>query len=79
MLVRERLERWRAFNRWEREYGELPASADALIRWYSEAWDLSRRHSPGWQDAGVDMAKIIHLRRIREAFARLGSDLLAPR
>lgn len=78
MLVRERLEQWRAFNRWEREYGDPPAAAEALIRWYSEAWDLSQRHSPGWRDEGVDMAKMIYLRRVREAFARLGNGVLAP-
>jgi hypothetical protein len=78
LLLRERLEQWRAFNRWERESPDRPVAVDALVSWYSQAWDLSRRLSPAWQDAGVDMAKAARLRRIRETFALLGSDSFAP-
>jgi hypothetical protein len=78
LLLRERLEQWRAYNRWEQESPDSPVAVDVLVNWYSQAWDLSRRHSPAWQDAEVDMAKVAHLRRIRQNFALLGSDILAP-
>lgn len=78
LQLRERLNQWRVFNQWEREHGDLPAGVDDLVRWYSDAWEFSRRYSPGWQDEGIDMGKVARIRRIREVFARLGSGDLAP-
>lgn len=75
--LRKRLEQWRAFNQWEREHGDPPAGVDDLVRWYSDAWELSCRYSPGWRDEGIDVGKA-RLRRMREVFARLGSGALAP-
>lgn len=70
--LRERLGQWRVFNEWERRFGDPPLSVGGLVRWYCEAWELSRRYSPGWQDAGIDMEKIERIRRMREAFSCLG-------
>ncbi|MDI6895638.1 MAG: hypothetical protein QME70_13795 [Bacillota bacterium] len=70
--LRERLEQWRAFNRWEQERGDPSASPDQLVRWYSQAWESSCRYSPGWSLAGVDAEKVARIRRIRQAFCRLG-------
>lgn len=69
--LRKRLEQWKSFNDWEREHGDVPASSEELLRWYSEAWELSRRHSPGWLGTGIDMEKVARIRRMRQAFARL--------
>lgn len=78
LLLRERLKQWRAFNQWEREHGDPPAGVDDLVRWYSDAWELSCRHSPGWRDEGIDVDKVARFRRMREVFARLGGGALAP-
>lgn len=72
-VLRERLRQWNSFNEWEREHGDVPVSPEELVRWYSEAWELSRRYSPGWWEAGVDMEKVARIRRMRQAFAHLGS------
>lgn len=71
--LRERLRQWKSFNEWEQERGDVPATPEELVRWYSEAWELSRRYSPGWSRAGVDMEKVARLRQMRRAFARLRS------
>jgi len=76
--LRERLEQWRAFNSWEREWGDPPASTDDLVTWYSQAWELSRRYSPGWSVAGVDEEKVARIKRMRRAFARMGGVACAP-
>lgn len=74
----ERLKKWQAFNEWERKHPDPPVSRDVLVDWYSEAWEFSWRHSPGWSEPEIDMEKIERIRQMREAFGRLGGSFRAP-
>jgi len=76
--ARERLRQWRVLNEWKRRFGDLPLSAGDLVRWHSGASELSRRHSSGWQEVGIDVDKVARIQRMREAFARLRGSGFAP-
>lgn len=41
--------RWRRFAEWEADWErEHPTPLARRLMWISEAWDLARRHDPGW-------------------------------
>ncbi|TDA64063.1 MAG: hypothetical protein D9V47_14500 [Clostridia bacterium] len=65
----KRQQQWERFNRWEVTAPEAEASADlqAVLSWFSEAWELAAYFHPDWRAGSLDRAKVQYLVQLREA------------